>query len=131
MSGGTRRGSCLLGCASVAGEDSIEHYVACRVARSFGESNLGFLFGFSPPLSHSLLAAPICAESSTPGWRERVAVYVYAIYRVTNALRNRGRLTQEEARRALRQALVAGVEGHQRAARAVARTSWLDACIRV
>ena len=106
-----RRGSsCLLGCGR--GEDSVEHYCACRVSRAFGWEHLAVRYRFSVPWEHWMFTAPECMDSEEASWFLRVAALQYSVLRTTNAARHHGGLTEVEASRALRQALVEGVRGH-------------------
>ena len=63
------------------------------------------------------MVAPEDAETTRDeGWWPRLGLLHYAVLRTTNAARRRGRLSPEDAARALRQAAVEGARGHSLAA---------------
>ena len=121
-----RRGHpCLLGCG--AGEDSVEHYVGCRLTRAAARRWLGIRYRFSDPMEHWMLAAPTCVEvEGMPHWWARVALLIYAVQQVTNSLRHSTQppLCEDDIRRALRQGLLEGARGHSTAVGLLRCGSW-------
>ena len=101
----------MLGCAF--GEDSLEHYSTCWVAFSFGRDFLGLECRFSERKEYWFLTAPEDADMRSGTWWRRLALLQYAVMRVTNACRVQGRLAPREVRRALRQAMQQGAQGHR------------------
>ena len=106
----------MLGCG--VGEDSIEHYAMCRICRFVASRWLALDFRFQLPLHHWVLAAPACVEvDALPHWWSRVALLMYAVMKVTNAVRAGRPLTELDGLRALRHGLLEAVRGCPRAAR--------------
>ena len=115
-----RDSPCLLGCGH--GEDSREHYAACRRSREAARKWLAVEYRISRPRDHWAFAAPSCVEvEALDGWWARVALLQYAVQQTTNAARAVGRLSgdMDEATcmRALRQGLIEGARGHSAARR--------------
>ena len=99
---------CQLGCGGSA-EDSIEHYARCKVLRKAHELTLGLHEEYLLPLWLG-----VDQRQSEDGMLAVGALGAYAAYRTTNAARAQGGLSQEEAKRAFRQAAFEGMAGHKR-----------------
>ena len=107
---------CQLGCSTLEGEDSIEHYSRCPQVWAFARAKLHISPRFSSGIAYWTLAAPEDAETeSSPTWWPRLALLLYSALKTTNAARHRAPLTPEEASRALQQAAMEGVRGHKMA----------------
>ena len=109
-----REGPCLFGCVDQA--DSIEHYLACRVFRTFTRTFLG---SCSPALEDREWHLLAHEALDSPGKIVKVAIGLYAAYRATQRLRRlpphqRAALSQDEISRMLQQAAREGVRGHAR-----------------
>ena len=108
-----QRGHCVLGCAEQ--EDSIEHYAKCPCVRGFART-----FTRVPYAAHEGLAMFTLMHSSLddPALLTKIAITVYAAWRVTERLRRREDLVAPEvAKDMLEQAACEGVRGHLAAAR--------------
>ena len=109
-----RRGHpCLLGCGR--GEDSIQHYAGCAVTRAFGHLRLGLSHRYCSPLEEWLLVSPQHRDADGDDhWWSKLAVLQYSVMRVTNAMRAQSALPVHfDARRALDQALIEAIRGHE------------------
>ena len=100
---------CLLGCGGMA-EDSVEHYSRCAAVRTFHDSTLRIREDWLLPGWLGTQATAI-----DPVTRTLWAVGAYAVYRTTNAARQRGHLSHGQAVAALKQAAKEGVLGHTKA----------------
>ena len=101
-------GRCALGCE---GDDSLEHYLRCRVGRAFAARCLDLHLTSAECWECMMLAQPPAGHGDTPLTWQRVAILHYALYRVVHA-RLHCALPDEQVNRALRQAVTEAVRGH-------------------
>jgi len=80
---------CILGCGSIYGEDSVEHYACCDIFWSWACSarpgGLGIQTRMRSKLSFLLLHPDLSDED-----RIRIALGVYAVHRLINHIRHNG-----------------------------------------
>ena len=95
-------GHCALGCG---GEDAIEHYLKCPVARRFLRDHLRLDVTVDEMPRLCFLCSPPAGEGDTRSLWCGVGRFVYAMYRTTNALRRQPVAGEDQVRRALLTAL--------------------------
>ena len=110
--------TCVFGC-SCSAEDSIEHYLHCRVIREFASSRLRL---------ENLSPAALLLSSDDMRWNDgnaltRVAILVYCAFRATQTARNYSRINVSTAVQLLGQMLKEAVRDHEASAR-VLREVW-------
>ena len=97
----------------------VEHYLRCPVALGVARKRLGLLLTPPASLDTLLLSSSPCSVPSARDWLVRCAVFIYALYKTTNAARHNCALTADCAARAISQAIVEGALGHAEASAAV------------
>ena len=105
-------GKCCLGCG---GDDAVEHYLRCRIARQFAATHLGLNASGSEMWSLLLLADRPPHLPDNEKTLGLAAMLVYVLYRATNALRRLPPQGGGEVQRVMRQVLFEAVRGHARA----------------
>ena len=111
---------CVLGC-SCSAEDSIEHYMHCRIIHEFARSRLR-LERLDP---YALLMASDDMQWNDAGRLTRLAILVYCAYRATQTARNQPQVDEAVAKQMLGHMLKEAVRDHAASAR-VLREVWSD-----
>ena len=106
---------CLFGCTG-HGKDNIEHYVRCKVFRSWLENRMAF----TPP-SNTDLREWFLSINMSKLRLQQTAVALYVAYRTTNHLRHRGHSTLEYQHRFMNQIYVEAQRGDHRLQLALSR----------
>ena len=101
-------GGCLLGCG---GDDSIEHYLRCRIGRDFCRDCIFLDISAADTWDTMMLASCPSRYADHYLLWVRIAILHYVLYRSVHALRHCPQ-SPEHIRRVLQQALVEAVRGH-------------------
>ena len=115
-----QKSPCVLGCSD--SEDSIEHYLGCKIAKEAGRRMLKIDEGFARRKQLMLATTRFKNDDEQTCW----AILTYGIYMVTNEHRGQQGKTAEpeELIQEIMQHVRQAVMGHRAAARTL-RTRWV------
>ena len=110
--GGATLNVCMLGCKGGA-EDSIEHYPQCPVVQQAIRSQLRVCVPNGRAMSFWMMNE--CPEHDHEEFLTAYALIIYASYNATNTYRKNGIRDSERALDCVKQFVIQGVRGHEKA----------------